>query len=504
MNPNKTHTMNQTKKFSLKTKLIVGFVFIILAVGTAVLVAIQSMNHLVSVTRELDHSYIVTRELARLRADNTRVRALLLEVTDPGLENRQEYLDELDLLLHLVQEEFSNIEMAVADDPHAFSMISDIKNLALESERIRLRQIDLVNEGSFDEAIELFRGTSYDLYESVHRKIVDLGFYLDDQNELMQEQANLVAVRSNISLMMIGVVVLLLILAVAAGMLRMISRIARDVKEGVAVLGNAVSEIQTTVAEISTGATETATAISETTTTVEEIRQTAMVASGKAKNLLMSSQKATEVGERGFESSQQMVESMQKIDVQMKAMHETITKLSEQNRSIGEITSTVSDIADQSNLLAVNAAIEAAKAGEHGRGFSVVAQEIRTLAEQSKRSTAQVRDILHDIQSLVSKAVEVINQSKETVDEGSSMVKEDRIVVELLVDSINEAMDAAVQISSSSQQQMAGMDQIVPAMENIRQASEQNLTGIKQTQDAAKSLHELGLNLKKIVDHYRL
>jgi len=199
-----------------------------------------------------------------------------------------------------------------------------------------------------------------------------------------------------------------------------------------------------------------------------------------------------------------MIDAIKKIDNQMKVIRNTITILSEQNRSIGEITSTVSDIADQSNLLAVNAAIEAAKAGEHGRGFTVVAQEIRSLAEQSKKSTAQVKEILNEIQKSVNLAVEVISQGAKTVEEGSVFVMEDRQVVEALTENVEEAVQASIQISSSSQQQMAGMDQIVPAMENIKQASEQNVAGIRQAQSATRDLNELSQNLQKIIERYRL
>ncbi len=496
--------MNQSLKFSFKTKLIFGFSVIILAVIASVFIAIYSLNLLVRVNQDLDESYRITRELVRLRADNTRVRTLLLEVIDPEITDWHDHMQEIEDLLVTIQEEFDYLGIYLEGDRVAQTSFREIVAMAAESESIRRKQIELLMSGQHAEAARLFRGLSYQLYEEIHQKIINLGSYLDGQNDILQSHANQVAIRSNTLLTMIGFCVIIVTFIVAMSMIRMVTRVSRDIKEGVAILGNSTSEIQTTVAEISTGATETATAISETSTTVEEIRQTAMVASNKAKSLMHSSQKASDVGEKGFESSRKMVLAMNKIEAQMKTIHNTITKLSEQNRSIGEITSTVSDIADQSNLLAVNAAIEAAKAGEHGRGFTVVAQEIRSLAEQSKRSTAQVKDILNDIQKSVLRAVDVINQGTETVDEGSELVKEDRVVVEMLLDSINEAMDAAVQISSSSQQQMAGMDQIVPAMENIKQASEQNVVGIKQTQEAAGSLFVLGQSLKKIIERYRL
>jgi methyl-accepting chemotaxis protein len=334
--------------------------------------------------------------------------------------------------------------------------------------------------------------------------ILDLEQALDNKtNELFNVSESVVR-GSYFTLILVGVLIFLLTIFIAIATIRLVLRISKEIREGVSVLSTTAAEIQTTVAEISTGAAETATAISETTTTVEEIRQTSMMANEKAKSLMRSSQKAADISEKGLESSQQMIDSMARIDAQMKIINNTIIKLSDQNRSIGEITSTVADIADQSNLLAVNAAIEAAKAGDHGRGFSVVAQEIRSLSEQSKRSTIQVKDILNEIQKSVNQAVDVINQGAKTVDEGSRLVADDRIVVEMLTDNVDEAMQASIQISSSSQQQMAGMDQIVPAMENIKQASEQNVMGIRQTQEAVRDINELGQNLKKLIERFRL
>lgn len=280
--------------------------------------------------------------------------------------------------------------------------------------------------------------------------------------------------------------------------------ITTDLRNGVAVLSTSASEILTTVTEISTGAAETATSVSETTTTVEEVRQTAMVSNQKAQSLLVSSQTAADSVEKGRESISEVIESMKKIDNQMTAISETILKLAEQNRTIGEITSSVADIADQSNLLAVNAAIEAAKAGEHGRGFTVVAQEIRSLADQSKKATAQVKEIINEINKSVNQAVGVSEKGIKTVEEGRKLVALCGDVIEILAENVEDTAQASIQISSSNQQQMAGMEQIGPAMENIKLASEQNVAGIKQAQQAAHDLNSLGLNLKDIISKFKL
>ena len=287
-------------------------------------------------------------------------------------------------------------------------------------------------------------------------------------------------------------------------MVEKLKGIVLEISNGVTVLGTSASEILTTVTEVSTGAAETATSVSETTTTIEEVRQTAMVSNQKAQFLRVSSQKAADSVDKGRDSINEVIVSMKKIDNQMNLISETVLKLADQNRTIGEITSSVTDIADQSNLLAVNAAIEAAKAGEQGRGFTVVALEIRSLADQSKKATAQVKEILNEINKSVNQTVGVTEQGARTVEEGRKLVGLSGEVIEVLADNVEEASQASIQISASNQQQMAGMEQIVPAMENIKVASQQNVLGIRQAQAAAHDLNSLGQNLKEIVAKFKI
>jgi methyl-accepting chemotaxis protein len=181
-----------------------------------------------------------------------------------------------------------------------------------------------------------------------------------------------------------------------------------------------------------------------------------------------------------------------------------VVRLSEQGQAIGEIIATVNDLAEQSNLLSVNAAIEAAKAGEQGKGFAVVAQEVKSLAEQSKQATAQVRTILGDIQKATTAAVLATEQGSKAVEAGVAQSAEAGESIRQLADSVIDAAQAATQISASSQQQLVGTDQVALAMENIRQASAQNVAGTRQTEIAARNLHELGLRLKQLVVQYKL
>ncbi|HZY30547.1 MAG TPA: methyl-accepting chemotaxis protein, partial [Candidatus Methylomirabilis sp.] len=287
-------------------------------------------------------------------------------------------------------------------------------------------------------------------------------------------------------------------------MVENLREITRQLREGIGVLASSASEILTATTQVASSTAETAAAVNETTTTVEEVKQTAQVSSQKAKYVSDTAQKVGQVSQSGLKSVESSTAGMHRIREQMESIAESILRLSEQSQAIGEIIATVNDLAEQSNLLAVNAAIEAAKSGEHGKGFAVVAQEVKSLAGQSRQATAQVRTILNDIQKATSAAVMATEQGSKAVSAGVTQSAEAGEAIRLLAGSIMEAAQAAAQIAASSQQQLAGTDQVVLAMENIKQASAQNVTGTKQAETAAQSLHELGKRLKQLVEQYKV
>jgi PAS domain S-box-containing protein len=277
----------------------------------------------------------------------------------------------------------------------------------------------------------------------------------------------------------------------------------KEILEAAEILASSSSEIMTSMSQIASSAAETAATVNETTSIVEEVKMTAQVSSQKARKVSDAAQRAVSVAQTGRESVDESVSGMGRIQDQVAFIAESIVKLSEQSQTIGEIIATVNDLAEQSNLLAVNAAIEAAKAGEQGKGFAVVAQEVRSLAEQSKEATAQVRSILNDIQKATNTAVMATEQGNKAVDEGVRQSREAGESIRVMTESIDESAQAAVQIAASSQQQLTGMDQVAQAIGDIKLASEQNATGMRQVEAAVQNLHELGQKLKHLVEQYK-
>jgi methyl-accepting chemotaxis protein len=280
--------------------------------------------------------------------------------------------------------------------------------------------------------------------------------------------------------------------------------INREILESTHLLATSSSEIFTATTQTASSTIETATAVSQATVTVEEVRQTAEVNNQKARLVSDLAHRSLQRSQSGSQAVEELISNIGTVREQIETIAERVVLLSEQSQSIGEIMVTVNDIAEQSNLLAVNAAIEAAKAGEQGKGFAVVAQEIRNLAEQSKQATAQVRVILNDIQKATTGVVRVTEKGSRTVETGAQLSLEAREVIKLLSESVTDSSQAAIQILASSQQQTIGMDQIALAMGNIKQASTENASGMKQIESAARHLYELGQKLKQLTERYQV
>ena len=278
----------------------------------------------------------------------------------------------------------------------------------------------------------------------------------------------------------------------------------REVTDGVGVLASSTSAILTGTKQLAAGAAEAAAVIGETAVTLDEVKQTALVSSQKAKHVSETAQRAAQVSQTGQRSVEESIDGMQQIREQMEMIADSIMRLSEQSQAIGEIIATVNDLSEQSNLLAVNASIEAAKAGEHGKGFSVVALEVKSLAAQSRQATAQVRTLLGDIQKATSHAVLATEQGTRAVDAGARQSKSAGEAIQRLAESIAEAAAAASQIAVSAQQQLAGMDQLALAMDNLKTATNQNLDSTRQAETEVHRLHELGQKLKSMVGRYRV
>lgn len=268
-------------------------------------------------------------------------------------------------------------------------------------------------------------------------------------------------------------------------------------------LNSAAAEILASTQQQAAGTGEQAAAVQQTTATVEEISQSGAQISSRAKQVAAAAEATSAAGSSGLQAVQETNRTMDSIREQAEAVAETVVILSEKTQAVGEIIAAVNDIAEQSNLLALNAAIEAAAAGEQGRSFSVVAGEMKNLAEQSKQATVQVRTILEDIQKGINNSVMLTEEAVKRVESGKRQADVGERTIREMSGSLQESIQAFQQILGATNQQQIGLEQVTQALKDIRQASEQTAVSTSQLEKAAANLNALGQQLRKAMERYR-
>lgn len=283
--------------------------------------------------------------------------------------------------------------------------------------------------------------------------------------------------------------------------LRDIAIRTRDATEN---LNSSSAEILATTKQQAAGTKEQAAAVQQITSTVEQINQSGAQVSEKARQVAGAAQSITVSGASGIQAVKETSKAMEAIREQAGTVAENVVMLSEKTQAIGEIITTVNDIAEQSNLVALNAAIEAADAGDEGRRFSVVANEIKNLADQAKEATGQVRVILEEIQKGINTSVMVTEEAVKRVELGKEKAKiADETMTRMAVN-IQESVAAFQQIVGATNQQQIGLEQVTQALHEIRQASQQTASSTGQMAEAAGNLTTLGKQLRTLVEKYKI
>lgn len=287
-------------------------------------------------------------------------------------------------------------------------------------------------------------------------------------------------------------------------MVSSLSDMSQQVRESSFAISSAAAEIQAASTQQSATALEQDAAVTQTVATVEEVRATVKQTAERAQAVAAASQRSVDISRTGQKAVAETVEGMRLIRQRVGSIAENILMLSERTQQIGEIIETVNALADQSKLLALNASIEAARAGEEGKGFAVVAMEVRQLAEQSREATSRVRIILNEIQQATNTAVMVTEEGSKGTENGMALVERAGDAIRELSNTIDEAVQAAMQIAASTHQQTNGMDQLAAAMLQIKQAATQTAASTKQTEQSIHDLTSMAHRLERAAARYNL
>ena len=181
------------------------------------------------------------------------------------------------------------------------------------------------------------------------------------------------------------------------------------------------------------------------------------------------------------------------------AIANQIVNLSEQTGQITIVSDLVADLASQTNMLALNAAVEAARAGEQGKGFSVVADEIRKLADQSKKSADKINVLANDIQAAINRTVMVTDEGTKTVNEGIDLARSTADTFVGVTDAVNNVYLNSQQISTSARQQAVSIQQVLSSMTTISQGSQESAVGMHAVKMTTRELTQVADELKAAV-----
>ncbi|MCI4625959.1 MAG: methyl-accepting chemotaxis protein [Candidatus Magnetoovum sp. WYHC-5] len=264
-------------------------------------------------------------------------------------------------------------------------------------------------------------------------------------------------------------------------------------------IATTTSELATTINQQERVASQQTVSVNETTTTMDELSASSRLAAEQAEVAAMGSERAMQLSAEGANIIHKMLDGMNYLKERVAEVADKILNLSEQTNQIGKITSLVNDFANETKMLAMNASVEAVRAGEHGAGFSIVAIEIRKLADESKRSVAQINTLVEEIKKATNNTVMVTEEGTKNVANGMELALKTAEAFNGVVEAVTSSAESAKQISLNVKQQAAAIKQVVEAMNNLNAIAKESANGIGQTKVAIGSLNEVSHTLKEMV-----
>jgi len=264
-------------------------------------------------------------------------------------------------------------------------------------------------------------------------------------------------------------------------------------------LSTATEQLSAQVEQASRGADQQTQRVAETATAMEQMNVSVLEVARNAGGASDTTTNAKIKAEQGADEVNKVVQGIKQLHTQALALKSGMASLGDQAQSIGQVMTVISDIADQTNLLALNAAIEAARAGEAGRGFAVVADEVRKLAEKTMQATREVGSAIQGIQNGTAQNIDQVNNTVSTIEQTTELAGTSGSALSEIVVLVDQAADQAHSIAAAAEEQSATSDEINRSIEQINTISAETSSAMSQSAAAVTELAKQAQELKKLI-----
>jgi len=486
--------MSMFSNWTVNRRLIAGFG---LSAFTLLVIAIVSYRNaylLIENDAWVAHTHQVRFELADLVSElkdaETGQRGYLLTGDD-------NYLEPYKAALASIQTTFNDLRKLTADNPDQQRRLSALSQ-PIDSKLAELKQtIDLRRTQGLDAALKVVQSNTGKAYMDEARRII--GDADQEERDLLKKRTDEARASADMTQAVTLWGGLIGTLAVAVIGWLITRSLSQQIGSAVGQVRSSSTELQSAANQQASGAKEQATAMAEISTTISELLASSRQIAESAQRVAHNAEETANAARSGHSTVDMTQDSISSIRRQVDQIVSHMLELGKKSQEIGAVLDIVSELAEQTNILAINATIEAAGAGEAGKRFAVVAEEIRNLADRVGGSTKEVRTLIEDVRSAVNTTVMATETGSKAVDAGSRQFGDLASAFKQIVNLVSTTTEAAREIELSTKQQSTAVEQVNVAVANVTQASMETETSAGQTLQTVSQMATLSRDLLRII-----
>jgi methyl-accepting chemotaxis protein len=486
--------MKMFKNWTVGRRLVTGFGLAGFTLLVIAFVSYRNITGLIDNDGWVEHSNRVRLQLANLLSEmkdaETGQRGYLLTGVDS-------YLQPHDAAVQEIGGTFADIVRLTADNPRQQRRLASLSQV-IDSKLAELKQtIDLRRTQNLDAALKIVLNNSGKIFmDQIRAFIADADQEEVDLLKQRAEEARASADMTTAIILWGGLCGSIVVALIGWFMTRSLSH---QIGSAVGQIQSSSAELQIAASQQATGAKEQSTAMTEISTTISELLATTRQIAESARRVTQNAEQTAVSSRLGHGTVDSTHESIAGIRRQVDQIVTHMLELGKKSQEIGGVVEIVSELAEQTNILAINATIEAAGAGESGRRFAVVADEIRKLADRVAGSAKEIRMLIEDVRSAVNTTVMATETGSKVVDAGSRQFGDVASAFKQIAGLVSTTTEAAREIELSTTQQATAVEQVNIAITGVAQASAEMETSAGQTSKAASQLAELPRDLMRII-----